>query len=143
MLSNLIEIKGFEGQGYRPLVASGSWRVAALRYLDEIAPERIDSMERHIATDEVFVLVRGIGMLVLGGNGNSVTGIEFVVMKPGEVYNIKKNAWHNIILSDDAHVIVIENDDTNEGNSQHLILAPALQQLLKQKAYSFLIGKEQ
>lgn len=143
MISNLIEIKGFEGQGYRPLVSYGKWRVAALRYLDEIAPDRINSMERHTATDEVFLLVTGIGMLALGGNQTMVDEIQTIVMKIGEVYNIKKDSWHNIILSEDAHVIVVENDDTGDDNTEHCQLSPKFQQLLQQKANSFLISHYQ
>ena len=139
MLSNLIEVKGFEGEGYQPLVSYGTWRVAALRYLEEIAPDRINSMERHKSTDEVFVLVKGIGMIVLGGNSCKVDTIETVAMKTGKVYNVKKNTWHNIILSEDAHVIVIENDDTGDENSEHCLLTMETQQLLRHKAQSFLL----
>ena len=139
-LSSLLEIKGFDGFGYVPLVRFGTWRVAALRYLDEISPERINSMERHNATDEVFVLVKGVGMLALGGNKDSVEEIQTVAMKIGEVYSIKMNCWHNIILSEDAHVIIIENDDTGDVNSEHCLLSTHLQKSLQQKANSFLIS---
>jgi hypothetical protein len=143
LISNLVEIKGFDGQGYQPLVTFGTWRVAALRYLDEISPDRINSMERHTGTDEVFLLVHGIGMLVLGGNKPVIEAIETIVMKNSEVYNIKKDSWHNIILSEDAHVIIIENDDTGEENTEHCQLTPDLQQSLQQKANSFLLSHYQ
>jgi hypothetical protein len=34
-------------------------------------------------------------------------------MKKGIVYNIPKGVWHNIALSQDAEVVIIENDDTH------------------------------
>jgi hypothetical protein len=143
LLTGLIEIKGFEGQGYEPLVDFGTWRVAALRYLDEIAPDHINSMERHTATDEVFVLAKGIGMLVLGGNSKRVDEIQTIIMEIGKVYNIKVNCWHNIILSEDAHVIIIENQDTNDKNTDHCQLSNGLQRKLQQRANSFLISHYQ
>ena len=138
MLSDLIDVKTFEGQGFQPLVTFGSWRVAALRYLDEIAPDRIDSMERHTATDEVFILVSGKGMLILGGNDTEVTDPQTVEMKIGDVYNVKKNTWHTIILSKNAKVILVENEDTGKDNSDFHLLDHKLQDSLQLIAREFL-----
>lgn len=138
MLSDLIDVKTFEGQGFQPLVTFGSWRVAALRYLDEIAPDRIDSMERHTATDEVFILVSGKGMLILGGNDTEVTDPQTVEMKIGDVYNVKQNTWHTIILSKNAKVILVENEDTGNGNSNYHSLNRKLRDSLQLRAREFL-----
>lgn len=138
MLSDLIDVKTFEGQGFQPLVTFGSWRVAALRYLDEIAPDRIDSMERHTATDEVFILVSGKGMLILGGNDTEVTDPQTVEMKIGDVYNVKQNTWHTIILSKNAKVILVENEDTGNGNSNYHPLNRKLRDSLQLSAREFL-----
>ena len=138
MLSDLIDVKTFEGQGFQPLVTFGSWRVAALRYLDEIAPDRIDSMERHTATDEVFILVSGKGMLILGGNDTEVADPQTVEMKIGDVYNVKQNTWHTIILSKNAKVILVENEDTGNGNSNYHPLNRNLRDSLQLRAREFL-----
>ena len=68
----LLEIHDYEGQGYQPLVDFAGWRVAILRYLDGLHPDRINSMERHTETDEVFVLTKGKATLLMGGNGPQV-----------------------------------------------------------------------
>ena len=138
MLPELIEVKAFEGQGFQPLVTFGSWRVAALRYLDELAPDRIDSMERHNATDEVFILVRGRGMLILGGNGKAVADPQTIEMNIGDIYNVKKNTWHTIVLSKDAKVILVENEDTGKDNSNFHLLNHELQNSLQSSAREFL-----
>ena len=57
MKDALLDILEYQGEGYRPLIDFGTWRVAFLRYLDELYPPAIDSFERHLETDEVFVLV--------------------------------------------------------------------------------------
>ena len=138
MLTDLIEVKAFEGQGFQPLVSFGSWRVAALRYMDEIAPDRIDSMERHIATDEVFVLVAGKGMLILGGNETQVTDPRTMEMKIGDIYNVKKNTWHTIVLSQNAKVILVENENTGKDNSHYHQLNHEQQESLQRRAREFL-----
>jgi len=120
MLSeSLVEIRDFKGSGYRPLIDYGEWRVAFLRYLDEIQPDRITSMERHTGTDEVFVLLQGRGMLIMGGNGTQVEGICHQIMETGKLYNVKINAWHTILLSRDATVLLVENRDTGKHNSEY------------------------
>jgi hypothetical protein len=82
-------------------------------------------------------------MLVLGGNGKNVDEIQTINMEIGKVYNIKVNCWHNIILSEDAHVIIIENQDTNDKNTEHCHLTDGLQRKLQQRANSFLISHYQ
>jgi len=138
LLKDLIDVKAFEGQGFQPLVSYGSWRVAALRYLDEIAPDRIASMERHTATDEVFILVAGKGMLVLGGNDKVVKVPQRIEMKIGDIYNVKKNTWHTIVLSKDAKVILVENEDTGKENTDYQLLNRELQDSLQRSAREFL-----
>lgn len=39
-------------------------------------------------------------------------------MEPGKIYNVKKGAWHSVILEKGAKVYVVENIDTNEENSE-------------------------
>lgn len=115
---SLLETLEFTGEGFMPLIVFGAWRVAFLRYLETLNPERIDSMERHTETDEVFVLLNGRGVPILGGNGEQVNGIYPQEMETGKLYNVKRNAWHTILLSRDAKVLLVENGDTGEQNSE-------------------------
>ncbi|MGA7605462.1 MAG: hypothetical protein WCA79_06005 [Anaerolineales bacterium] len=119
MDKSLLEIRDYDGVGFKPLIFFGSWRVAILRYLDNLQPDRIDSMERHTETDEVFVLLLGSGTLILGGNGSKCKGALSQPMEIGRIYNVKRLAWHTILLSQDASVLLIENHDTDEHNSEY------------------------
>ena len=51
-------------------------------------------------------------------------GLRFdaVEMKPGAVYNIPQNLWHNAITGKDAKLIVIEDVSTGMSNSEILQL---------------------
>jgi ureidoglycolate hydrolase len=122
MDERLLEIREYDGEGYKVLVDHAGWRVAILRYLDELQPDRIDEMERHTETDEVFVLLHGSGVLLMGGNEARVSGIYQQVMEHGKIYNVKSNAWHTILLSRDASVLLVENRDTSRSNSEYTSL---------------------
>jgi hypothetical protein len=122
MDNRLLEIGEFIDPGYRPVIDYGTWRVAILNYLDEIHPERIDFMERHNETDEVFVLIQGKGTLFLGEGDSRVDVIHSQIMERGKIYNVKRNAWHTIVLSRDGSVLIVENRNTSRENSNYFSL---------------------
>jgi ureidoglycolate hydrolase len=123
MDENVLDIKEYRGEGYRPLIYFGAWRVAILRWIETTLPEKITYMERHTQTDEVFILLEGQAALILGGNGPMVTGLKRHVMEGGKLYNVRQNVWHSVIMSRDAMILIVENQDTGESNSEyyHLI----------------------
>ncbi len=117
-----VDILEYAGEGYKPLVDFGDWRVAVLRYINELKPDNIKEVERHTETDEVFVLIHGKGVLLVGGSGSKVDAIYPQVMEFGKLYNVKRNVWHNILLSLDASVLLVENRNTSKINSEYFSL---------------------
>ncbi len=85
MDESLLEIRTWRGKGYKPLVDFGGWRVAVFRFLEELCSDKIESMERHVETDEVFVLVEGRGVLVIGDVASRVDRALPKVMHIAEV----------------------------------------------------------
>jgi len=123
-VENLIRISDFTGEGYQPLVDFESWRVAVLRYIDELLPEKIDTVECHLETDEVFILVEGKCILFLADvQDDQIINIHAVDMIPKKLYNIKQGVYHTHTLSKDAHVIIVENQDTEAANSKRISLS--------------------
>ena len=118
----LLEVSKYEGAGYRPLIDYDRWRVAVLRFCDDLMPERIERMQRHNETDEVFVLLEGRCILFLGEGSDAVTSIAAVDMEPLKLYNVKRGAWHSHTLSRDASVLIVENRDTTVENSPKVAL---------------------
>jgi hypothetical protein len=127
---NLLEIREYIAQGYQPVIDFESWRVAILNYLDEIHPEQIVFMERHNQTDEVFVLIRGQGILFLGEGETCIERIYPTVMEPGKIYNVKQRAWHTVVLSRDGSTLIIENRNTGRENSDYASLDQEQRQLI-------------
>jgi hypothetical protein len=122
MDEKLLEIREFSSPGYQPVVDFRTWRVAILNYLDEIRPDRIDFMERHNETDEVFVLVKGKGILFLGEGESKIGKIHSQVMEPAKIYNVKIGTWHTVALSHEGSVLIVENRNTGKENSSYLTL---------------------
>ncbi len=133
MDEELLEVRRYEGAGYKPLVDYGNWRVAILRPPDESSGASTSSMERHLQTDEVFVLTKGRATLVIGGNAPEITRLEFQQMEIGAVYNVKRCAWHTVVLSADASMMIVENRDTGDGNSEQGVLSVAQQLILRER----------
>lgn len=124
MNEKMLEIRDFTGLGYQPVIDFENWRVAILNYIDEIHPEQIKSMERHNETDEVFVILKGDGILFLGEGVDGIERIHPQVMQPGSVYNVKRSVWHSIVLSKDGSVLIVENRNTSRENSNYSSLSP-------------------
>jgi len=123
MDEKVLEIKEYLGEGYLPLIDFDAWRVAILRWIDETLPEKITYLERHTQTDEVFVLLEGQAALILGGHGPEISGLQKQVMESCKLYNVKQYAWHTVVLSRDASILIVENQDTGEGNSEYFTLS--------------------
>ena len=106
-----LDIKEYDGEGYNRTHTYGSWRVAFLNYAERF--DRTAYMERHLLTDEVFVLLCGDAELLIGREMTRVS------MKKNKIYNIRAGVWHNIRVSRDAKVLVVENSETAKENSEY------------------------
>ena len=118
----LLEVRSYDGAGYQPLIDYDKWRVAILRYSDELLPERIFAMQRHDETDEVFVLLQGRCILFLGEGKDTINSITAVDMVLRKLYNVKRGVWHRHTLNNDASVLIVENRDTTIQNSPKMLL---------------------
>jgi ureidoglycolate hydrolase len=124
MDEKLLEIRDFIDPGYKPVIDFGEWRVAILNFLDEILPDRIESMERHNESDEVFVLLKGQGILFLGEGETQIKKVHSQIIEPGKIYDVKRSVWHAVVLSQDGSVLIVENRNTCQDNSSYSLLNP-------------------
>lgn len=108
----MIEVFEHMGSDYMPLVEYQGWRVAVLRHSERFSS--LSGWERHTQTDEVFVLLEGSAELFNVENGKT----ERYEMEHGKIYNVPKNVWHHIVVSEDASVLIVENSDTCAGNTE-------------------------
>jgi hypothetical protein len=105
-----MQIFRWDQPGYQPLIFSHDWQVALLNDEPVFKLENLGEIERHILTDEVFVLLKGKAMIFT----ISVAGmLQIEEMIPNTLYNVLKGSWHNLISTPDATWIIIENRDTH------------------------------
>ena len=135
-MDNLLEIQEYVGEGYRPLVDFENWRVAVLNYSPDLLPERLNRMQRHNETDEVFVLLQGQCILFVGEGKETVCRLHAVDLEPGKVYNVRQGVWHTHTLSRAAKVLVVENRNTTYDNSPFTPLTAEQQQELIRRVRS-------
>ena len=104
----MIRVFSHASDGFKVAVESGEWKVGVLRYNERFS--RLGEMERHMLTDEVFVLVSGSSTLY--------TDAEEKKMEVGVVYTVPAAVWHHIVVSYDATVLVVENRNTSIENTE-------------------------
>jgi len=112
-IEGLVEAGRYEELGYRPLVLSDGWQVAVLRLPSGFL---VPIYERHLKTDEVFVLTEGEATLIIGGRAGSPEGLEAVRLERNVVYNVLKGVWHAIVSFGKNTVLIVENRDTHLGD---------------------------
>jgi hypothetical protein len=39
-------------------------------------------------------------------------------------YNVRRNVWHHVIMSEDAHIVIFEREETGLDTSDYLTLSP-------------------
>ena len=104
-----IESFAWVDPGYQPLLFSDGWQVAILNWEPAMEPGNIAEIERHINTDEVFILGQGRAALYTEIENE----IQLVDMEAGILYNVPKGRWHNLVMSREALLWIVENIDTH------------------------------
>ena len=104
----MIEKFSFLGKDFQVAMTFENWKIGLLRYSERFS--KFDRLERHLLTDEAFIL--------LSGEATLYTDKEQVEMETNIVYNIPKAEWHHITVSKDATVMVVENASTCDDNTE-------------------------
>ena len=112
-MENGLEILEHPGNAYEALVKFGAWRVATASQSGRWTEKELTYMERHMQTDEVFVLLKGKCTLIIGDDRRRCE------METGKVYNVKKAVWHNMLIDEEGLVLIVENDDTSKENTEY------------------------
>ena len=119
----LIEQYQISDNGYHPFLIRDGWQVAQLNYIPEQEIGNIEKLDIHHLTDEVFILLKGNAVLIGAEiNGNDVD-FKVELMLPHITYNIPVNTWHNIAMSQDCEIIIVEKSNTHKGDFEFFQLS--------------------
>ena len=114
----MIEKFKYDGEDFKVVMAYEGWRIGILRNSERFSASS-HIWERHLLTDEAFVLLSGAAVLYAKDDDGSTEKVE---MKPCTVYNIPKNVWHHIIVADEkTTVLVVENSNTSQANTEKIL----------------------
>lgn len=115
----MIEIKENpkKGSGFDTLHAFEGWKVAFITCAEQYG--ELKMLKRHVQTDETFVLVKGSAKLFTADGDEPLTVTE---LEREKLYNVKKNTWHHLQVSEDGLLIVVENSNTTKENTESKLL---------------------
>lgn len=118
-----VETFDYRDIGYQKLFHHQNWRVAVLNYIDELEIDQIQYVEAHALTDEVFVLLEGECYLLFADvKEGKINDFKCVNMEKNVVYKIPQGIYHTHTLSKDAHLLIIEEENTGYENSPRIYL---------------------
>ena len=109
----LLQTYQHTGEGYNPFLIETKWQVAQLNYSPGEALESKSWLDIHYLTDEAFLLIEGVAILVAAEINDPEIKYEISRMLPGVTYNIPKKVWHTIVLKEGAKVLIVENANTH------------------------------
>lgn len=111
---NEFEVLQNSKEGFSIAVSFENWRIGIINYSNSISiAKKPRKIEKHLFTDEAFILGYGRAVLYIGEEINPIE------MEVGKIYNIRKNTWHAILLEKHTRVFVVENEGTDESNTQY------------------------
>ena len=105
----------FDPQRWQVAAENDRWKVAYLGYCERFGS--LTGMERHLQTDEVFVLLEGEATLYTRDEGGV---LHSFAMAERTVYNVKRGVWHHIVASEGATVLIVENANTTKENTERM-----------------------
>ena len=110
-----LRVESYEGAGLQRVEEFGEWCIGVKNYKPANDPAEFTFMEKHLETDEVFVLLAGKCVLLIQTADQK---IDLCPMEQGKVYCIPQGIWHNTIVSKDVKMVLIENRNTSGDNSK-------------------------
>jgi len=112
-----METYTYNGEDFKAVLTTDNWKIGLLKYSERFS--RLCVWERHLKTDEAFILLSGKATLYIKKDDGI---IEETKMETNAVYNVPKNEWHHIVVSEDATVLVVENSDTSKENTEKVTI---------------------
>jgi hypothetical protein len=122
----LVEIGKWFEPGCKAVLEFGGWKIAMLREFDLVVPDAFCRVERHWNSNEVFVLTTGHADLIVFEGEEGPTRPHILSMMPNAAYNVGKSVWHHVIMSRDAHIVIIERQETGLATTDYSELDPVV-----------------
>ncbi len=131
-MENLISVLEHTDKSFKVVSEFEGWKVALMNDMEKYKPENIACMQKHNLSDEIFVLLSGKCTLFVATGDEMPQEVTAVPMEQGKVYSIKKGVWHTHTFHENTQVFIVENSNTNDGNSPRCFdLTPEQKEYIK------------
>ena len=124
-----INIRTNSIHGFQDAYANTSWRISHARYdarTNDIATFGI--LEKHLETEEAFLLLEGNAFLVTAGKENIPSPPLVTPFTKGEVLLVEKAEWHVCIHTPGSHILIIENG--KESKSEQSVIDASMRKAI-------------
>lgn len=115
----MLNYKEITGSGFHVMLDYENWRIASLTYDAETNDVyALKNFGRHHQTVEAFVLIEGEASMLTAGFDKIPAEYEITAMKKNSIYYVKESQWHAALLTKNAKMLIFENRNTDETNSE-------------------------
>ena len=104
----------YEGEGLKLVYDEGDWVIGIKNYKVANDISTLSALERHLLTDESFVLLEGRCTLI----AKQEDTLEIKSMKKNHLYTINKGIWHTTIMVKGTKMVLVEKSNTSMENSE-------------------------
>lgn len=109
-----IDIYNYDGEGLERSYACENRLVGIKNYKPASSREQMDSLEKHLLTDELFIPLTEGSILLYKQDGGSLCHAS---MEMGRIYSVRKGTWHNVLMIPGGKMALTERADTSMENS--------------------------
>ena len=109
-----IDIYNYDGEGLERSYACENRLVGIKNYKPASSREQMDSLEKHLLTDELFIPLKEGSILLYKQDGGSLCHAS---MEMGRIYSVRKGTWHNVLMIPGGKMALTERADTSMENS--------------------------
>lgn len=131
-MKNLLSLTHYDGAGIGGTVEGDAYTILLLNYLPRLSPDKIADMQRHLETDESFILLQGKAVLFAAEGEEKPGELEHYVLEPGVIYTVPRNIWHTQAMTEDAKILLVENSGTVAENSPRCPITEAQRDQIRQ-----------
>ena len=125
-----LKIFSYSGEGLERSYQNEDWMVGIKNYKTASDLRYMDTLERHLLTDELFAPVTEGTAIAIARPAPGGFEITAEKMEPGRIYAVTRGTWHNAVMRPGAKLLLIERPGTGPDNSEFHTLAPDEKQAL-------------
>lgn len=127
----MLKYKEILGDGFQVVLDYDGWRIASLTYDQESNDIfRLKNLGRHHDTVEAFILLEGEADMLVAGYGDIPCSYLITSMEKSKIYYVEKHQWHAALLYRPSKLLIFENRNTDETNSEKYLLSNEERELI-------------